>query len=405
MKIFGININIDKQKEVRACCDNTSLNYYGNKYYGNNSALLLSAVYRCVEVLSESVAQLPIKVYNNINGKIKEAYNHPVYEILARFPSCNLTRHTFLKKLVTDMVLNGNSYAYIERDDKMNVLGIHYIPSNQVNIIYNQVDPINRNIRYQVTGMNRYVEDWEMIHIVNYTNDGINGISTLSYARQTLGISLASENQASKFFNSGANLNGIITSDTSLTSTQKSDIKQSWNNTFSADGTGIAVLEGNLHFQPITVNPVDAQLLETRKHNIGDVCRYFGVNPILCFDLDHSSYSTVEATNLAFLTQTLQPILQKFELEFERKLFRPSERKYIDVQFDTKLLVRADLNAQSNYYRTLFQLGALTPNEIRSEINMEPVEGGDRTFVQVNMSTLDNNTNNTIDLNGEGKQN
>jgi len=97
-----------------------------------------------------------------------------------------------------------------------------------------------------------------------------------------------------------------------------------------------------MSFQPITVNPADAQLLETRKFNVVDICRFFGVSPTKCFDLTNSSYSTVEATQLAFLTDTLAPLLEKIELEFERKLYKPSEKEHIDIRFDTSVLLRAD---------------------------------------------------------------
>ena len=104
----------------------------------------------------------------------------------------------------------------------------------------------------------------------------------------------------------------------SLTGKQKVDLKTSWQTAFSpTTGTpnGVAVLEGNMDFQPITVNPADAQLLETRQFNVIDICRFFGVSPVKAFDLSKSSYSTVEATQLAFLTDTLSPLLEKIELE------------------------------------------------------------------------------------------
>ena len=137
----------------------------------------------------------------------------------------------------------------------------------------------------------------------------------------------------------------------------------------------------------------DAQLLETREFNVIDICRFFGVSPVKAFDLSKSSYSTVEATQLAFLTDTLNPLLEKIELEFERKLYKPSERNSIDVRFDTSSLLRADKASQASYYNTLFQIGAITPNEIRKALDLEPLENGDKSFVQVNVQTLDNATN------------
>ena len=240
-----------------------------------------------------------------------------------------------------------------------------------------------------------------MIHILNFSYDGITGISTLQHAKNTLGLATDSEAHAEGFFKGGANLAGIIKVQSSLTPKQKQDIREVWQSTFSPiTGTpnGIAVLEGNMDFQPITVNPSDAQLLETRQFNVIDICRFFGVSPVKAFDLSKSSYSTVEATQLAFLTDTLAPLLEKIELEFERKLYKPSERNSIDVRFDTSVLLRADKASLANYYNTLFQIGVITPNEIRKALDLEAIENGDHTFVQVNIQTLNNAVKDKADI-------
>ena len=206
-----------------------------------------------------------------------------------------------------------------------------------------------------------------MIHILNFSYDGITGISTLQHARQTLGLATDSESHAQGFFKGGANLAGILKVQSTLTGKQKVDLKTSWQPAFSpTTGTpnGVAVLEGNMDFQPITVNPADAQLLETRQINVIDICTFFGVSPVKAFDLSKSSYSTVEATQLAFLTDTLSPLLEKIELEFERKLYKPSERSRIDVRFDTSVLLRADKQSLANYYNTLFNIGVVSAYEI-----------------------------------------
>lgn len=92
----------------------------------------------------------------------------------------------------------------------------------------------------------------------------------------------------------------------------------------------------------MTINPADSQLLETRAFNVIDICRFFGVSPVKAFDLSKSSYNTIEQMQIAFLTDTLQPLLEKFEEEFKRKLFKPSEADLIDVRFSTAPLLRAD---------------------------------------------------------------
>ncbi|WP_304249085.1 phage portal protein [Parabacteroides gordonii] len=374
-----------------------SLVYNSNSSYNNNKAMLLSTVYRCVDVIGDSVAQLPLEPYFiDKDGYKRKFTEHPSYYLLNREPNRKMSRFTFMKTLITSVLLDGNGYAYIERDDKGDAVALKLIPSNSVT-----VSNVNDNIMYNVAGFKQLVEPINMIHILNFSYDGITGISTLQHAKNTLGLATDSEAHAEGFFKGGANLAGIIKVQTSLTPKQKQDIREVWQSTFSPiTGTpnGIAVLEGNMDFQPITVNPSDAQLLETRQFNVIDICRFFGVSPVKAFDLSKSSYSTVEATQLAFLTDTLAPLLEKIELEFERKLYKPSERNNIDVRFDTSVLLRADKASLANYYNTLFQIGVITPNEIRKALDLEAIENGDHTFVQVNIQTLNNAVKDKVDI-------
>ena len=371
------------------------LMYNTGANYSTSKAMLLSTVYRCVEVISDSVAQLPLEPYKvDAQGYKIKFTSHPTYRLLNSEPNKKMSRFTFIKTLVVSTLLKGNGFAYIERDHNGNAIALHYIPSELVTIIPPKT--LGDTVAYSVTGISNVIEACNMIHILNFSYDGITGISTLSHAKNTLGLATDSEAHASGFFKGGANLAGILTVQSTLTSKQKNDLKTSWQSAFSpSTGTpnGVAVLEGNMEFKPITVNPTDAQLLETRQFNVIDICRFFGVSPVKAFDLSKSSYNTVEATNLSFLTDTLSPFLEKIELEFERKLYKPSEKESIDVRFDTSRLLRADKASLASYYNTLFNIGVVSPNEIRKEIDLPYIEGGDYHFVQVNMTTVQNAAN------------
>lgn len=385
-----MNWNFLKKKKQQVEERSSSFDYLlynGTGAYSTNRALLLSTVYRCVEVISDSVAQLPLEPYKiDSSGYKLKFINHPTYRLLNAEPNSRMTRFTFIKTLIVSTLLKGNGYAFIERDNLGNATALHYIPSDLVTIIPPKT--LKDNVAYSVTGLSNIIEACNMIHILNFSYDGITGISTLAHAKNTLGLSADSEAHASGFFKGGANLAGILKVQSNLTSKQKSDLKNSWQTAFSpstGQPNGVAVLEGNMEFQPITVNPTDAQLLETRQFNVIDICRFFGVSPVKAFDLSKSSYSTVEATNLSFLTDTLSPLLEKLELEFERKLYKPSEKESIDVRFDTSRLLRADKQSLASYYNTLFNIGVVSLNEIRKELDLAAVEGGDNHFIQVNM--------------------
>lgn len=384
--------NKRKQPEVKEERGNFSdyLLYNSSTAYATEKSMLLSAVYRCVEVISDSVAQLPLEPYRMDSQGYKVKFtSHPTYKLLNKEPNQRMSRFTFIKTLIVSTLLRGNGYAYIERDGKGDATALHLIPSELVTI--NRPKTLKEPISYSIAGVGK-VESKDMIHILNFSYDGIIGMSTLQHARHSLGLAMDSDSHAAGFFKGGANIAGILKSDGHLAPDQKQQIKQAWQMAFNPNfGTpnGVALLEGNFTFEPVTVNPSDAQLLETRQFNVVDICRFFGVSPVKAFDLTKSSYSTVEASELAFLTDTLSPLLEKIELEFERKLYKPSEKDSIDVRFDTAMLLRADKQSLANYYQTLFNIGVVSPNDIRKQLDMPAIEGGDNTFVQVNIQTLE----------------
>lgn len=369
---------------------------FGGSGYNDSYAMKLSAVYRCVNCISDAVAQLPLEIYKvDKKGFKQKDRKNTAYSVLNSKPNIRMTRFVFINLLIQSMLLKGNAFAYIIRDVKGNVTQLVYIPTDYVTIIPPKT--IFEPVSYSIVGIQGEIPHTDMIHVINQTIDGVIGISTLHFARHTLGLSYDAEQHASNFFSSGCAIAGFIKSDTSLTPKQKNEIKQGFRDAFGKENgetNGLAVLEGSLHYEPITINPADAQLLETREFNVVDIARFFGVSPVKIGDLSKSSYSTVEATQLAFLTDTVSPLLEKIEEEFEVKLFPEGN---VDIKFDVSQLLRADRNSLSSYYNSMIQNGVMTINEVRKELDLPCVENGDNNFVQVNLQTLNRATSETPD--------
>ena len=392
MGIFSAFTKKNQPEENRNLYDNSSLynylTYNSTGSYTTTKSMNLSAVYRCVEVISDAVAQLPIECSKvDQNGYKRKYIETPIYNLITKKPNNLMTRFTFIKTLITSVLLKGNGYALIERDKTGKPQNLKFIQSEFVNPQILKTG----EIVYQITGMKQFVASKDMIHILNFSYDGLVGISTLQHAKLTLELTADSENHAAGFFKGGANLAGILKTMGSLSSEQKQNIKSAWQSAFTPNigsPNGIAVLECNMEFQPITVNPADAQLLETRKFNVIDVCRFFGVSPIKAFDLDAANYSTVEATQLAFLTDTLAPLLEKIEEELQRKLFNEDESAV--VNFDESALLRTDKTSQAEYFTKLINAGIMTPSEARKQLGLPYREEADKLLIQVNMTTLKN---------------
>lgn len=384
-----------KKKEVRE--ETTSAtSFYPSWMESTSTPMLLSTVYRCVDLISDSIAVLPLETYRvDSEGFKTQMRDSEVYEILNLEPNEDMTRFVFMKVMAATMLLRGNAYAYIERENNK-VSQLIYIPSGNVSIEFLNIDGKKRK-RYRITGFDGYdlsalVDPQDMIHIPNFSYDGVIGVSTLTHARKTLEIASNSESHASGFFRSGANLSGVLKFEGArLTKEQKEQNYREWEsrtNPVTGRPNGIVILEGNQTYQPISVTPKDSQLLESRQFNVIDICRFFSVSPVKAFDLTKSSYATIEATQLEFLNDTLLPVITKFETEFNRKIFLRAERKNTIAEFNTSVLLRTDKASQATYWNTMFQIGAAKPDEIRREVNLSRVEGGNETFVQVNVQPL-----------------
>ena len=382
----------NKKVEQRSLDDvyfgsNLGLQFNGNSSFTSGYAMRLSSVYRAVDLISDSMAMLPLEVQIIDQDNFKQKLvNHTTYSLLNKQPSPLMTRYTFIKLLVTSVMLNGNGFAYIKRDNKGNAIELQYLRPETVTINYNELTNVLSYYCAQVKGI---IEPCNMIHLVKYSKNGVEGISVLANAANSLGLSWDTEVQARNFFKNGCNLSGLINSTTNLTAKQKQEIKDSWNSSMNGTGGGIPVLEGNLNYQSVSISSRDAQLLESRQFNLTDIARFFGLSPVLLGDLSHSSYSTIEATQLQFLSQTLQPWIELIEQEFSRKIFRPSENN-LTINFDETKLIKTDKSALATYYQTLFNISAITPNEIRKELGLSAIDGGDQTYIQLNMSTLNN---------------
>ncbi len=356
-----------------------------------NSPLNLSAVYRAVELISNSIASLPIKILIHDESGKNEAENHPLNYVFSDRNTDNLiSRFTMIKLLVQSVLLRGNGFALIERSNGI-VKSLRYLEQNDVNIVY---DKIKNKLYYDVTLLNRRVEPKDMIHLVMFTYDGVKGLSVLQNAARSLSIAQASENAAKNYFTNGGQLNGILKVQGPVNQKQREDLRAAWNETYTANGSGIAILQGNMDFQTVQASAKDSQMLESRQYNVTDIARFFGVNPVLLGDLSKVSFNTLEAVQNEFLVHTLQPYISMIENEFDRKLLSKSETN-LSITLETNEILRTDKSAQSNYYSTLINSGVLSINEVRKELGYNSIgEDGDKhiiPFSDVAQNTLENN--------------
>ena len=341
----------------------------------NNTSRNLSVVYRATEIISDAVAMLPIKV-RKVNANHKEDItSHPLHFC---FKNMVMTKYIFMKKLIEDVIINGNGYAYIERGADGIPTKLRYLTKGEVTVNYNKE---NQTLNYKISnarGIKNPVKPEDMIHLIKNTTDGVNGISVLSYANRSIKLANSAENAAVNYFQSGCNLSGLLKVNGTLSSKQRSDILNSWSQSFSNGGCGLAVIPGNMDYDPISQNAAESQLLETREYNAIDIARFFGMNPILLGDLSHSSYSSLELIQQDFILHTLSPYILMVEEEFTRKLIKDDD---LVVNLDENYLLKIDKSTQATYYSTMLKNGIMCINEIRDEMGLSPIKGGDQHII------------------------
>lgn len=360
--------------------------------YTESKALKLSTVYRAVNVISDSVAILELHNYQ-YKGDWKYKQYNKLYYLLNVQPNSKMSAFTFKKNIVQSVLLKGNAYILLKRDkNTQEVIEMELLDTDTIQVLM-----VNNQLKYQVINTKVVYDSADIVHIMNYSTNGYVGVSTLSYASMCLGNSYNSEEHASNFFSNGANLSGILrpVAGVNLTKDKADKAKESFINSLNGDlngsSGGIVVLDAGLEYQAISINPKDAQLIENRRFNVITICQFFGVPPSKVFDLSKSSYATNEAQQIDFLNSTLLPILEKIEIEFFRKIFSPVEYDLTELKFDVSNIIRLDSTTQASYFSQLFNMGALSTNEIREKLNLNyPVAGGNEHMIQVNVQPLNN---------------
>lgn len=387
-RIFGRKVEMPQEQEERSIFGGLGLGYNSISSYSNTQAMKLSAAYACTNLLSNSVALLPIKIVSYESGR-KIVIEHPLEKVLNLSPNSKYNHYNFWKLLIESVILNGNGYAYIVRDEKLNVKSLELIDPSYVTPMPQE----DGTVKYIVAGMGAAVDSANMIHLYQHCDNMMNGISVIKYADMTLRSAFDTEVEANKFFKRGAGLLGVLKASSPLTDAQKTQIAQSWEKSVTRTaGGGVAILPQGLDFQSISISPEDAQLLESRQYDVISICRYFNVSPLKVFDYSHMSYSSLEQVSLSYLQDSVLPYTQLIEDELNRKIFKPSETGKYFIDYDYTSLLQGDKKAEAEYYRTLLTNGILSPNEVREKLGYAPIDDDalNKQYLQLSYGTVDN---------------
>ena len=354
------------------------------------SAMNVATVYRCVNLLADSVANLPMQYLKLKHGIFVEDTDSRLHYLLNVQPCSYMSAVDFWRLVVQYLLLNGNAYI-VPLYEGMEIFQLALVdPTAVMHDATNDIYTIN-DVNSGVSGV--YSES-EIIHIKNYTRDGKVGLSTIGFARTALDITSTGDAETLNRFANGGNVRGIVSNDTSVRGFGEYQDEELAKTATDLDdrfrtGERIVSLPGQVQFNPISLSSTDMQFLETRKFSVREICRFFGVHPSFVFDDTSNNYKSAEMANVAFLSNTLNPILRKIENELRRKLIAPAlccKRKF---EFDRRGLFACDLESRIRYQSQTIAAGIYTVNEWRQAENKPAVVGGDKVLVSANLKGID----------------
>ena len=366
-------------------------------YITDKNAIQQIAVYACIRVLSEAVAQLPLHVYERTENGRERAVNHILYSLLHDQPNKEMTSFSFRETMMLHLLVYGNAYAQIIRNGKNEVIGLYPLMANHMKVdrddsnnliyIYNRNENADPNLKQ--TG-EIVLQAENVLHIPGLGFDGLVGYSPIAIAKNALGIAKACEQYGADFFSNGASPSGVLEHPGTIKDPER--VRKAWQAAYGGNNSHkTAILEEGMKYTPISIPNNDAQFLETRKFQLEEIARLYRVPLHMIGDLEHATFSNIEQQSLEFVKYTLDPWLVRWEQALQKSLLSASEKSRYFIKFNVDGLLRGDYESRMNGYATARQNGWLNANDIREMEDMNPIpeeEGGDLYLVNGSFTKL-----------------
>lgn len=353
----------------------------------NDSALTISTVFACINNISTDVAKVPIKVYQKKNGTRKELTDHPLRRVLDKQPNPYMTAMMYRQAATAHVLGWGNMYSEIIKDRTGAVVELWPLNPSKTAI---KKDSQTGRIYYEIYNeQGQKVELWgeNVLHVAGLGFDGYQGYNVIHYARESLGLTKATEKFGAAFFGNGATPGGFLEHPSKIGEQAMTNLSNSINkNHQGADSSHkLMILEEGMKFNQNSIPPEESQFLETRQFSIPEICRWFRMPPHKVSDLTRATFSNIEEQSLEYVTDTLTPWFRRWEQSIWMKLLSEKEKNDgIYVEHVAEGLLRGNIAARYQAYQIAIgnnnNPGFMTVNEIRDRENLNPTEGGDELF-------------------------
>ncbi|QAY79942.1 phage portal protein [Sphingosinicella sp. BN140058] len=352
------------------------------------SALGLSAVWACVNLIAGTIGTLPIMIYRSVPGGVEEEeWDHPLYRLLSESPNADQTPVDFFEFAAASVELHGNAYSEIETGAGGRIVALDVPVAPELMTVRRTS---NGSLEYEWTdgGKRRVVPQDRMLHVRGFGGGPLGGLSTLAFGRRTFGMAQSIELAASATFRNGIRASGVLSMAEVLTPEQRNEaerlLQEKYRGTMNA---GVPMLlDRGVTWQQLTISPEDAQMLESRGWSVEEICRFFGTPPHMIGHTAGNTHlgSSIEQQTLGFVIFALRRRLKRFEQSIWKQLLTPADRaRGLKVKFDLRGLMRGDSKARAEFYQLALQNGWMTINEVRALEGLPPVEGGEIIRLQM----------------------
>jgi HK97 family phage portal protein len=347
------------------------------------TALYSVPVWACVRLLSETIASLPLFIYERLPRGKRRASNHPLYHVLHLQPNPEMNSFTFRETLMAHLVTWGNAFALIEWEDNTTPKAIWPLRPDMIRVTREEGKVV---YRYTLAreGINLTLAPWQVLHIPGLGFDGLLGYSPIAMAREAVGLAMATEEFGARFYNQNAQPGVVLKHPNRLSNEARDNLRKSWEDSHRGldKAHKAAILEEGMSLEKIGIPPDDAQFLETRKFQRSEIASFFHIPPHMIGDLDKATFSNIEQQSLEFVVYTMRPWLVRWEQAINQKLIL--QENYFS-EFLVDGLLRGDIAARYSAYAVGRQWGWLSANDVRELENMNPIDGGDTYLTPLNM--------------------
>lgn len=354
---------------------------------GTEKALQISTVWRCVELLSKVIATLPLFAYRSRpNGMRDLDRGSALYVLLHDRPNSVMTASEFWAAMVVNWLLRGNAYARLERNANGDVISMWPIPADQV--MPYLIETGELVYVYQVDGRQILLLEDQVLHIKDPGN-GIVGISRIDFMGAGITEAVRAQAQATRTFKNGDKPAGLLYVDKVLNKEQRDALRRNFAEIAEGPTSRLFVLEAAMKYEPTTLTPDQVQLLATRQFGVEELCRWFGVPPVLVGHSNVTAWGTgIEQIIDGFYKLTVRPALVQIEQAVKRRVLTDAQRAGYTVEFSLDALLRSSAKDRYALYAQGAQNGIVTRNECRQLENLPPLPGGDQLTAQSNLVPL-----------------